>query len=126
MNGPRPADWWIKQGNPAGIITMTCELVGLIRAAWIDLARFPYSSIHTCAYEHAIELPDFFGHGRLPCVPYPHDTCFQEADKSVVYRLVCLWTANSGLSKRPFAGAFWTCTGARYGGTEPRRWPMNG
>ena len=39
---------------------MTSGLVGLIRAAWIDLARFPYSSIHTCAYDHAIELPDFF------------------------------------------------------------------
>ena len=39
---------------------MTSGLVGLIRAAWIGLARFPYSSIHTCAYEYTIELPDFF------------------------------------------------------------------
>ena len=75
---------------------MTSGLVGLIRAAWIGLARFPYSSIHACAYDHAIELPDFFGYGRLPCVPCLHDTCFHEADKSVLYRFVCLWTANSG------------------------------
>src|SRR6476659_8620497 len=76
MNGPQPADWCIKQGNLAGISTMTSGLVGLIRAAWIGLARFPYSSIHACAYDHAIELPDFFGYGRLPCVPCLHDTCF--------------------------------------------------
>ena len=63
---------------------MTSGLVGLIRVAWIGLARFPYSSIHTCAYDHAIELPDFFGYGRLPCVPCPHDACFHKADKSVL------------------------------------------
>ena len=59
MNGPQLADWCIKQGKLAGIITMTSGLVGPIRAAWIVLARFPYSSIHTCAYDHTIELPDF-------------------------------------------------------------------
>ena len=60
MNGPQPADWCIKQGKLAGIITVTSGLVGSIRAAWIVLARFPYSSIHTCAYEYTIELPNFF------------------------------------------------------------------
>src|SRR6478672_12126292 len=104
MNGPQPADWCIKQGNLAGISTMTSGLVGLIRAAWIGLARFPYSSIHACAYDHAIELPDFFGYGRLPCVPCLHDTCFHEAEKSVLYRFVCLWTANSGCTN--FENAF--------------------
>src|SRR3569833_1179892 len=68
----------------------------MIRGRWIGIAMFPYSSIHTCAYDHAIELLNFFGYGRLPCVPCPHDTCFHEADKSVPYRFVCLWTANSG------------------------------
>src|SRR3569623_1577238 len=68
----------------------------MIRDRWIGIAMLPYSSIHTCAYDHAIELLNFFGYGRLPCVPCPHATCFLEADNSVSYRFVCLWTANSG------------------------------
>ena len=81
---------------------------------------FPYSSIHTCAYDHAIELLNFFGYGRLPCVPCPHDTCFHEADKSVPYRFVCLWTANSGLRADPVRVSTQTGKDARENkGLEP-------
>src|ERR1700748_3924294 len=76
---------------------MICKLVGLIKAARIGLARFTYSSSHTCAYDYVIELSRFFGYYHLLCVPFMHDACFHKAGKSVLYKLICLVTANAGL-----------------------------
>src|SRR5689334_1599293 len=78
---------------------MICKLVGLIKAARIGLARFTYSSSHTCAYDYVIELARFFGYYHLLCVPFMHDACFHKAGKSVLYKLICLVTANAGLAK---------------------------
>src|ERR1700748_3617431 len=82
---------------------MICKLVSLIKAARIGLARFTYSSSHTCAYDYVIELLRFFGYYHLLCVPFMHDACFHKAGKSVLYKLICLVTANGGLVQRHFS-----------------------
>jgi hypothetical protein len=106
MNYPPPAEQRVAQESFAGIITMTCGLVGLTRAARADPVRFTYSSSRTCAYDHTTELLDFFAVPALPCVPCPRDACFHKPDRSAPYKLVCLVTANAGHSTSYFEAIY--------------------